>query len=415
MANNIFERAFTGNQAKILASQMKFESLDMHIWGKLAKFNTPGGRPVTTNRLPEVTDAVVVIQNELKRSMGDTIKVPMHRLLDNLPTVGKEQLQDHEEEPKINHAVVAIDLVRHAEKPQDGIMSTQTTKEYQLLQNTKPALLRHYAMVEEYLGCTYAMYNGFSYNILNSNRFASHATITAIPHPHIFVAGYGKVGYGASGYPGTDAYKTAIASAIDGIGSSHVFNTNFLRGLKAHRQIQRITPIITKEGNPLKLIFAHPYQITTLEADSGFNQPAATVYAQNFAKNNPMLMAAKYVWGGFAIFETDTAVWPVSTSASVPVWGVSSPTLMSSYTGYSSYNKFAGFVLGNGAMFKALGQALEFKQRMADYDEIIGVAYRSVEGYARGDYWNDDDATRGQYVRNDGSAVFITYAAAPQM
>ena len=415
MANNIFERAFTGNQAVILANKMMFDSLDHHIWGKLAKFNTPGGRPVTKNLEPAVTDAVVVIQRELERKMGDVIEIPMHRLLDNMPTVGKTQLEGHEEDPKINHCKVAIDLLRHAEKPQDGIMSTQTTKEYRLIQNVRPALLRHYSMVEEYLQATYAMYNGFSYNVLQSARFSGHATITANSHPHIYVAGQGKVSYGTSSYPGTDGYETNIGTAIDNVSESHVFDTDFLRGLKAHRDIQRIKPIISKDGNPLRLIFAHGYQIATLEADDLFNASAASVYAQSMAKDNPMLMGVKYVWGGFAIFQTDTAVWPVTVSAGVPVWGVSSPTVLSDYQSYSTYNKFAGMVLGYNALFKAFGRNLEFKQRMADYDEIIGVAYRSVEGYARGDYWNDDDATRGQYLKNTGSAIFVTYAPAPAM
>jgi hypothetical protein len=415
MANNLLDRAFSGNQAKIMAKQMKFQSLDFHIWGKLAKFNTPGGRVVSASRQPQVTNSVVVIQSELKRSMGDVLKVPMHRLLDNLPTIGKDQMADHEEEPKVNHAQVPIDLVRHAEKPQDGIMSTQTTKDYLLIKNTKPALLRHYAMNEEYLGCTYAMYNGFSYNVLQSSRFSGHSTITAISHPHIYVAGSGKVSYGVSNYPGTSGYEDAVGTAISGIGASHIFDTDFLRGLKAHRNIARITPVIDKMGNPLRLIFAHPYQIATLEADDLFNASAAKIWAQESKKDNPMLVGCKYIWNNFAIYETDTAVWPVTVSGGDPVWGVTSPTLMSDYQAYSTYNTFAGMVLGAGAMFKALGRNIEFKQRMADYDEILGIAYRSVEGYARGDYWNDDDETRGQYIVNDGSAVFITYAPAPAM
>jgi hypothetical protein len=31
MANNLLDRAFSGNQAKIMAKQMKFQSLDFHI------------------------------------------------------------------------------------------------------------------------------------------------------------------------------------------------------------------------------------------------------------------------------------------------------------------------------------------------------------------------------------------------
>ncbi len=415
MANNVFERAFSGNQAVILANLMKFESLDMHIWGRLSKFNTPDGKPVSPSRLPEVTDAVVTIQNELSRKQGDTLKIPTHRLLDNFPTVGKDQLAGFEEEPKINHVVVPIDIVRHAEKPQDGIMSTQTTKDYQLLKNTKPALLRHYSTVEEYQGNTHAMYNGFSRNVLQSSRFTGHATITAISHPHVYVAGYGKVGYGSVDYPGTAAYETEIGTRISGIGASHIFDTDFLRGMKAHRNIMRIPPVIMKDGNKLRLIFAHSYQIAQLESDTLFNQSAATIYAQGAKAENPMLYGVRYVWAGFAIFETDTAVWPVTVSGGDPVWGVTTPTKLSHYTAYSTYNKFAGFVLGPGALYKAFGTKLEFKRREDDYGEIIGIAYRSTEGYARGDSWNDDDETRGQFLINDGSALFVTFAAAPAM
>jgi hypothetical protein len=258
------------------------------------------------------------------------------------------------------------------------------------------------------------MYNGFSYNILDSSRFASHATITQICHPNVFVAGTGKIP-NTTNYTGTDLYEAAIATAIDNLGASHIFDTDFLRGLKAYRQIQRIPPVIMKDGNKLRLIFVHPYQIATLENDDLFNTSAASIYAQSAQKDNPMLFGVKYVWAGFAIFETDSAVWPVSTSASYPVWGVASPDSLDDFYNYSTYTAFAGMVLGPGALFKAFGQAFEFKERVDDYDEILGIAYRSVEGYARGDYWNDDDATRGQYLVNDGSAIFITYAPAPTM
>ena len=66
-------------------------------------------------------------------------------------------------------------------------------------------------------------------------------------------------------------------------------------------------------------------------------------------------------------------------------------------------------------MFKATGQPMEFKKRVDDYDEIMGIAYRTVEGYSRADYWNEDDGTRGQYLKNDGSALLITYAEAPSL
>lgn len=410
----VFDRSFTGNQAVLLAAQMKFEVMKYHFWGKWAKFNTPGRKVIARKgNDPQPTASPIVMQHELERRMGDKMQIPLLRNLINLPTVGTDQMAGHEELQKINHVQVPIDIVRHAVMPQEGIMTTQTTKDYKLIQNAKPQLLRQYAQVEEFLGCSYAFYYGYSYNVLESNRFSGNSeNITANSHPHVYIAGSGKIDWGTD-YPGSAAYEDNIGTAIDAMVETNVFDTNFLSGLKADEQIRRIDPVIMKDGNLMYLIVAHPYQIATLEADEKFRQTVAQTHAVQLAKDNPLLVGCKYIWAGFAIFESDTAVFPVTVSGGDPVWGPSTISNLTSFTGYSSYEKFGAILLGNNAMFKGTGQALEFKKRMADYDEILGIAYRVVEGYSRGDYWNEDDGTRGQYLKNDGSAVLVTYAAVP--
>ena len=413
----VHDRSFTGNKPVYLAAQMKWEALKQHFWGKFCKFNTPGKQVIAKkgNR-PQPIQSPVVMQHELGRKMGDVIEVPMMRNLTDLPTVGTDQLAGYEELQKINHVRVPIDIVRHAVKPQDGIMSTQTTKDLQLLKNSRPQLLRHYAETEEYLGASYSMYYGFSWNVLNSNRFTGNSqNISAVSHPHVFIAGSGKVGYGVADYPGTANYETAIGTDIDAMTDTNVFDTEFLDGLKAQEQVMRTDPIILKDGNELQLILAHPYQIATLEADEKFRQVIAQTHAIQLAKDNPLLVGCKYIWGGFAIFVSDTAVWPVDTSGGDPVWGPSSISNLKSFKSYSSYEKFAAILLGNNALFKATGQAMEYKKRTDDYDEIIGIGYRTVEGYSRGDFWNEDDGTRGEYLINDGSAILVTWAEAPSM
>ena len=169
-------------------------------------------------------------------------------------------------------------------------MSTQTTKDYKLIQRSKPMLLRQYSEVEEYLGCSYAFYHGYSYNVLESNRFSGNSqNITANSHPHIFIAGKGKVSYGASNYPGTSGYETQIGTDVTAMVDTNVFDTQFLAGLKAHEQIMRIDPLILKDGNEMRLIVAHPYQIATLEADESFRQTVAQTHAVQLAKDNPLL------------------------------------------------------------------------------------------------------------------------------
>jgi len=413
----VLDRSFTGNKPVYLAAQMKWHALKKHFWGKFAKFNTPEKTVIAKpGNEPKPIQSPIVMQHELERRMGDVMEIPLLRNLENLPTIGMDQLAGHEELQKLNHVRVPIDIVRTAVKPQEGIMSKQTTKELQLLKRAYPQLLRHYAETNEYLGASYGFYYSHSWNILQSSRFSgNNQNIKAVSHPHVFIAGKGKVSYGVSNYPGTAGYETQIGTDIGNMVDTNVFDTQYLSGLKAHEQVMRTDPLIMKDGNPLWLIVAHPYMVSTLEADEKFRNTVAQTHAIQLAKDNPLLVGCKYIWGGFAIFQSDTAVWPVSVSGGKPVWGPTTITNLKSFKNYSTYNKFAAILLGNNAMFKATGQPLEFKKRMADYDEIIGIAYRAVEGYSRGDFWNEDDGTRGDNLINDGSAVLIAHAEAPAM
>ncbi len=417
MASAIYERSFSGNLPLKLAAQMKYEVLKQTFWGKFAKFNNIGQdvRKVHPGNEPQPIMSPVVIQHELDRKMGDEIHVPMLRNLKALPKVGTSQMEGYEEKLNMNFARVPIDILRHAYDPQEGIMMTQTTKDYQLLERYNPILTRHYARTSDLLQCTYALLKAYSYNILASNRFTGNAKIKAISHPNVFVAGQGQIQVSGANYPGTAGWETTLGTAMDSVANTHVLNTAFLNALKASKTVQMLDPLIMKDGNPFWLYVVHPYQIATLEADTAFQAMANSVLVQNLAKENPIMVGARYFYGGFALFVTDQAVWPVwknATSGKIE-YGPATVTDLDSYENYSADTKFASFILGNNALFKATGKPLEYKKRMADYDEIIGIAYRTVEGYSRADYFNEDDGTWGQYVKNYGSALAITYAEEP--
>ncbi|MCB0302842.1 MAG: DUF4043 family protein [Calditrichaeota bacterium] len=413
----VLDRSFTGNQPVILAQKMMFQAQQYHFWGRFAKFNTPDGKAVNPNgnTMPRaVENSPVVIQRELQRKMGDFIQVPMHRLLTQSATYGLTQMKDREERQKINHARVAIDIVRHAVEPQEGIMSTQTSKDYNLIQNARPALMRHYAETCNYEGASWAFYNGYSKNVLDSSRFTGNSqNISANSHPNCYAAGQGKVGE----TPGSAAYETAIGTAISAMGSSDVLDTNLLQALSADETIRFIRPLMSKDGNPYRILVVHPYQLYNLKNDSNFREVTSRADAQAFAKENPLLTGCKFFWDGWAIFDGAQAVFPAAVSSGDVVWGPNAGTItdLTTFRSYSSNNIFGAMVLGDNALFKAIGQNMEFKKRMADYDEIVGIAYRVVEGYSRGDFWNEDDGTRGASLVNEGSAVVLTYAAKPTL
>lgn len=411
----VFEHDFSGNYPVVKAQQMVFEALKEFFWGPFASFNTPKRAPISEKNRPRPVNSPIVMHWELTRKSGDMIEIPIHRQLKQLPQTGKSQLAGHEERPKVNFAQVPIMLQRHAELPQDSSLSTQTNKDLRLLENTRPALMQHYARCEEYLGASYAMYYGYNWATLTDSWFSAETKISASSHPHIYVAGQGKVSY-SGGYPGTAGYETSVATAIDAIGPSHRFDAGFLQALKADPQIRKIPPIIMQNRNPLRLLVAHPWQVVDLENDSTFNNIVAQAMVAKYAADNPYLIAAKYIYAGFAIFESDTAVWACRTSSGDPEFGpsdISDLDDLDSFEDYSDDTKFAAIVLGNNALFKAIGSPMQYKRRTDDYGELIGIAYMMIHGYSRADFWNRDDGTTGQYLINDTSALAITYAAAP--
>ena len=416
MANNVLERSFTGNKPKILASQMKWKSLGSHFWGRFAKFNAPGNQvAVHPGNDPKPVESPVVLQHELEKSSGDVMMIPCMRNLDGLPVYGRTQLEGAEEDQKMNFATVPIDLIRWGVKPVEGIMSEQTTKEYRLLERAYPQLQRHYAEQEEFLQMTYALHYGFSRNILLSSRFTGNTqNIKAISHPNIFIIGQGRVE--SSGVlPGATAYENLVAAGIDAINNSNVMSVAVLDAMHSEEQVRMTTPLIMKDGNPFWLWVMPPYMIKDLEADDKFRAMAAATLAQNYAKENPFIVGAKYFQSGFAIFDSSTVCWPMTTASNLPIYGVANPTKLSDFRSYSTGTKWTSHILGSNAIFKAYGRALEFKKRMADYEEIKAIAYRTVEGASRGDFWNEDDGTRGDAIINDGSIEVYGYGAKPSL
>jgi len=412
----LLERSFTGNKPKILASQMKWKSLGRHFWGKFAKFTAPGDQVVVNpGNDPHPVESPVVLQHELERSQGDVMMIPCMRNLDGLPVYGKTQLEGREEEQKMNFATIPIDLIRWGVRPVDGSMSEQTTKDYRLLELAYPQLQRHYAEQEEFLQMTYGLHYGFSRNILLSTRFTGNTqNIKAISHPNIFIIGQGRVA-SAGVYPGTTAYENLVAAGIDAINNGNRMSVAVLDAMASDEQVRMTAPLIMKDGNPFWMWVMPPYMIRDLEADDKFRNMSASVLAQNYAKDNPFIVGAKYFQSGFAIFDSATVCWPLSTASSLPVYGVVSPTKLSDFRSYASYTSWSSHILGQNAIFKGYGRPLEFKKRMADYDEIQAIAYRTIEGASRGDFWNEDDGTRGDAIVNDGSIEVFGYAAAPSL
>lgn len=415
MAETLFTHDMSANYPVVLkARKTFFQAFEQMFWGKFAKFNTEGSRPVKPGNDPKPVSAPIAMQYELTRMAGDSIEIPMLMNLTNLPKVGEQQLEDNEERPKVNFANVPIELLRHAEKPRLSSISEQVNKDLMLVENAEPMLRRHYSRTMEYLVFSYALYYGYSWHVLNSGRFTNDTKIAATPHPHIFVAGQGKVSY-SGGNPGTTGYRTSVGTAINSLGAGNVFNTDFLQGLSKHQNVINIPRIISKDGNEFLMLVAHPYQIASLEADTKFDARNNAVMVQNMAKENPYFVGAKYFHHGFAIYEKDTVAWPCRRNATTGYdeWGPATISNLDTFRSYQDDTAFAGVILGDNALFCAIGSAFEFVKNMKDYKEVLGIAYRIIKGASRYDFKNRDYGTAGASWENDRSAIFVTAASQP--
>lgn len=419
--NNFYNRQLTDNEAVLLAQKLVFQTEQYELWGRWMKFNTPKKEAVNPNgkNAMMLTNTPIVVHRELQKLQGDHCRVPMFRVLNNLPKYGEDQMAGHEEKQKVNHATTYLNLVRHGMFPQTSSMQFQITKQYDIAKWAKPQLQSHYAKVQSRLGVSYAFYNGYSHNILGDTTWftGGNNAPSAKSHPHVYVAGSGKVSYGVSDYPGTDNYETAIGTAVSGLGNTNVFDTAFLNGLAAETQIRRIGQLYTKDGTPFRIIVAQPYQIADLMQDDDFKAiQRSVVVGENLMKENPYLVGCKWLYNGWAIFDGGHLVWPVSVVDGNPVWGYNGTiSLLSDLEDWSDYTAFGALIIGDNAMAKATGSPMEFRMRTDDYDEIKGTAYRIIEGWARNDFWNLNDGDSGQYLVNDSSAIAVTYASKPSL
>lgn len=407
----------------ILANKMYFQAQHLMGWGQFVgkgSYTTPEGKPVAPNgaiKAGEVSNAPVVIHRELVQKQGVELRVPTLRNLVNRPKVGSETLKGFGEKQKMNFANILVDVYRHAVELQNGPIGEQVTKEFQLQSKANGQLLRSYAEVVNYLQIAHAAYFGYDWAVLNSDTYAgsTNISVSARSHPHIYTVGGGKV----SGYPPSASYETAVATAIDNVGTNHVLTAGWLRELASEDQIRRIRPLYTADGMPYKILGLHPYQIKALRNDADMKAIYNQAFTNQLASKNPYLSNCVFFAEGFAIFDMGNSVWPAWTASGVPLFGpstINDPDTLSmddfnSFADADLYTKFTGVVLGDNAILKASASAMTFTTEVDDHEFWKELGYTIVEGASRNDSINRDDGTAGQYLVNDGSAIIISYGS----
>ena len=409
----------------ILAQKMYFAALHYAgPWGAVtgnSAFTTNQGKMITPNNALSgagVTGSPVVIHRELQTKAGLEVRVPMLRPIDTLPKMGRQTLKGTGNTQAINFASVWIDVVRQAVKIKDGPIGEQVLKDFTLKSYANGQLRDHYARVLAYLQYSWAMYFGASYPVLNSDTYDNVAAVTAHSHPNIYAIGTGRVT--STAYPGNSTYETDVASAIEAVTAGNVFTVDKLRELNFDSQIRKIAPLYTKDGEPYRLLFMAPLVLKDFKATLLSSNYKDTVNYSYLKKENPMLSNCALFLEGFAIFDGGYSVFAASGYAGTPIWGPATTAGVQSVSDLTSFEshstgRFANIILGDNAMFLATGSPMAFTTEEDDHQFWSELGYTIMEGAARGDSWNKDDGSTGQYIVNNGSALVLSYGSSMTM
>lgn len=419
MADTTFTVDMSANYPKVKKQSfdMMIHALDFLVWGKWRKFNTFDKKPIVPNgtlKAQKVENSPIVVHRELQREKGSKLEIPIFRDLVNIGVKGNEQVSGTGESRKINFAHAYINEMRAAEKVKEGQLAAHILSNYGIPESSKMMLQRQFARRLNFLEIPYAMYMGLNFSVLTDTEvFANDANVTVHSHPNFYVAGQGKVGT-SGGYPGTAGYEASVATAIDALGANHVMSGGFLKTLNSEDQIRRIPYLYTKFGRPFRILLLDKYGMAALRNDADVKALSNAALVQSMVGENPMMTGMEIFYEGWACFDGGNAIYPLQTASSLPLYGPTATkdtfTNLDDFNDVSAYTKWGGIILGDNALVEATGWDLKFTNEQRDHGDIEEVAYNIGWGMARPDYWNRDDGSTGQYVKNDTSAI-VAYTA----
>lgn len=424
MADTTFTIALTMNVPKVQARNTYFSRLADMVYGKWIKWTTDDAKPVNpragVNAEAQVNSPIVAHRELIGADKAGTkLQLPLFREPTQISLHGNQQLSGQESERKINVADVWVNEIRSGEKVKHGRMSAKALAEFGIPETSKKWLGMQWAKQCNFLEIPWALYNGISYSVLEDTAmFAGDSYVAHRSHPNFFTVSssgstISRVGSGGTTYPGNSGYETLVGTAINEITTADVLSAATFKALNAEDQIRKIPFLVTKDGMPLRFALVDPYGMAVLRNDADIKAAQNAAFVQNLWKDNPMLTGVPIIYEGWAIFDGGHAVYPLSTSSGSPVYGPTTIADLTSFNDYSSYTKFGMQILGDNALFHALAWDMEWTGEERDHGATKAIGYTLGGGFARGDYWNRDDGSTGQYVVNDGSAILGYYAAKP--
>ncbi len=373
---------------------------------------------------PQFTGAPVEVFEEFV-TMGQTdMRIPVEQRLTGMPVYGDMPLIGTEESQAISWRRVKINRTRKAEKIPTG-MSKQIMKKYadSLVTGAERKLTTWWG--QDYIpgNIIMAMLCGYSQDLIYPTAKGGRA-VSVMSHPNFLVAGNGFVAYTA-GRPGTAAYEASVEAALDGLTSDDTFSVALLQAMSIEAPRKKIKQIVFKDGFSFYPVFCSDAQWYQLMGDPDFKDVMKRI-PESLAKNPLGNGALAYVYG-CAIYP-DLKLWGARThnddanvTADTVEYGPT-PTAAERAAGMKSGNwmtqldqntKKLAILIGASALSVGVGERLQLKDDVQDYENRKGVGVDTIQSILRSDIFDEDGMTgltAGDFQENTSSMVIATYS-----
>lgn len=384
---------------------------------------------LTMDDLPKFTGAPVEMFEEFTSQGQVDMRIPVAQRLVGDPVFGDMPVEGTEERQTIMWRRVLINRTRKGVRPMTG-MTEQMLKKL-----ANQSALNAATQLKEWMNDYWpgnillGMLSGYGLDLIAPSANGGRA-VTAVSHPNFFVAGYGRVGYGA-GRPGTAAYEAEIETRVNGLNdeTTEGFNVDLILNIVQEAPRLKIAPILFKDGFWFYPIFCTDSQWRQLQRDPAFKDQYKRANFPKSLAESPLSNGAEAYIGGAAIYP-DVKGWGLRTNATDALVTAGTveygpaPTAAQRTAGrrvgtyinaLDTNDRKVAILLGASALSIGVGARPKMMDDDKDYGNIKGVAVDFIQSIVRNDIYDQDGLdpsglAAGDFQENTSSLVIATYS-----
>jgi len=351
-----------------MANSVSIDALRPEIWQKELYKDVIDNMFFTSNGLMgEGENNVIQLKNNLKKSKGDSITLPLTTKLSGNGVTGDSELEGNEEAISAYSDSIAIDQWRNAVRL-TGKLDEQKNV-YDMRVDAKNKLsINIQEFIERQIFMKLAGVNNVSLTDINGNIVAANAAWSNSPDqvPTADTA----AGYG-------DRYLCAdYTSGADSIAATDLLTPELISRsrVKAETSSPRMRPLKI-DGKNYWVMFIHPWQAFDLKNNATYAQ--AQREAQVRGEKNPIFTGALGVWDRVIVHEHEYV--PYLAAATTTMLNFNSATAGTQFT--NGINVFRSLLCGQqaGVMANA-SDSMTMVEKTFDYENKVGYATGLIGG-----------------------------------